>query len=568
MHDIKHNLGHNFTRLTHYPNDKYLYQLTDSLGIVTVEEVPNIKNIDFSEEVQEQNVREMIRRDRNHPSIFFWSMGNETSDAADSQWAWEEDTTRIIHLRKGEEGGDYIQHTHNNLDMENLLRVTVRGWFDEDDAPGSFNAQPENGQHSSTETWQHEMARVQGGSVRGLLGHNCVAWLYEDHGADREYLNCILKHINPKGWVDMYRQPKYLYWLTKAHYTDNPTVFIHPHFWRQQYIGLRKPIVVDSNCDQVELFVNDVSVGVQRPSKENFNTVTFSDVLVEEGELKAVGTKNGEQYTHSWAMPGAPAKVVLSASHQRISADRSGVAIVTANILDENDQPVFDASNTLQWSVEGPGSLVGYHTYETDIMKHEEMRGTGYTVVPVSNVVRAGSAAGSITVSVSSPGLDAASITIDAVAPNDPAGWLSLPVLNDEGRTAVQRDAEYEDRLVVIEELLRIRENHNISGEDTRQALRRFISRRNRNYNDNSIGFEVLLETLQKRVNNSNGVLIADDFNFLAGLFNTFRMIEKAIDDADIPAGKAEKMKAEYAQKIIAGGASVDLQEELKKIER
>ena len=116
-------------------------------------------------------------------------MGNETSDAADSRWAWEEDTTRIIHLRKGDDGGgDYYTHDHSNLDMENLLRVTIRGWYDVDDAPEGFSAEPKNGQHSSTETWQHQMARIRGGSVRGLLGDNCVLWLYEDHGADREYL--------------------------------------------------------------------------------------------------------------------------------------------------------------------------------------------------------------------------------------------------------------------------------------------------------------------------------------------------------------------------------------------
>ena len=90
MKDIKFGMGHNFMRAAHYPNDPLLYDLADQFGIIMVEEVPNIKNIDFSEEVQEQNVREMIRRDRNHPSIFFWSMGNETSDGADSQWAVEE----------------------------------------------------------------------------------------------------------------------------------------------------------------------------------------------------------------------------------------------------------------------------------------------------------------------------------------------------------------------------------------------------------------------------------------------------------------------------------------------
>ncbi|MDD4145032.1 MAG: glycoside hydrolase family 2 TIM barrel-domain containing protein, partial [Prolixibacteraceae bacterium] len=398
MYDIKYNLGHNFMRLTHYPNDKYMYQLADSFGLVMVEEVPNIKSIDFDEDVQRQNVVEMIRRDRNHPSIFFWSMGNETTDAADSKWAFEEDTTRIIHLRKGEQGGDYVEHTHENLDMENLLRVTIRGWFDKDDAPEGINSTPENGQHSGNETWQHRMAMVREGSVRGLLGDNCVAWLYEDHGADREYKNCILKHINPKGWVDMYRQPKYIYWLTKVNYTDTPTVFIHPHFWRRRYSGQKRDIQVDSNCDKVELFVNDKSVGVKYPDRDSFNTLTFKDILIEEGTIKATGTKDGSEFFHEVIMPGDPAEIVLHSDQTEIVSGRNGIAIVTANIVDDAGNPVFDANNTLHWEVEGPGKLVGAPVFESDIKKCEEMGGTGYTVVPVSNVIRSADMPGRIKV--------------------------------------------------------------------------------------------------------------------------------------------------------------------------
>ena len=51
------------------------------------EELPSIKNQEFSAEVQEQQMKEMIRRDSNHPSIMFWSMGNETNHAVDSKFA-------------------------------------------------------------------------------------------------------------------------------------------------------------------------------------------------------------------------------------------------------------------------------------------------------------------------------------------------------------------------------------------------------------------------------------------------------------------------------------------------
>ncbi len=567
--DIKYNLGHNFMRLTHYPNDEYLFQLADSMGIIMVEEVPNIKSIDFDEKVQEQNVREMIRRDRNHPSIFFWSVGNETSDAADSKWVVEEDTTRIIHARKCDDGsGDFVQHSDTNLDMENLLRVTIRGWFDEEDAPEGFSSKPVSGQHSGNETWQHRMAQVRGGSVRGLLGDNCNAWLYEDHGADREYLNCILKHINPKGWVDMYRQPKYVYWLTKVNYTDTPTVFIHPHFWREKYLGLQRNITIDSNCDEVELFVNGDSQGKRYPKREDFFTLDYENIEVVKGELKLVGLKKGKKIETTVHMPGTPKKIVIKTNQKRLIADRSGIAIVEANILDENDHPVFDAANILAWKVIGPATLVGHSIYETDIMKNEEWEGTGYTIVPVCNVIRSTNTPGIIRVSVSSPGLESASVEIESVLSIEKKSpFIEFPLSND-GRVSVVKDTAFSKKIEVINAIFPIRENHHIEGKTAEQIsknLINFISERNHGLQTNTYGFKALIEVLTKKLKAQNGNLIADDFNFLVEQFNTWFMLEKAIANSTLSKESKEMEFKRYANIIIKNAGTVDLEMESEK---
>lgn len=570
MEDIKYNLGHNFIRLAHYPNDKYLYQLADTFGIVTVEEVPNIKSIDFDETVQEQNVREMIRRDRNHPSILFWSMGNETNDAADSKWAIEEDTTRIIHLRKGNEGGSFVQHTHENLDMENLLRVNIRGWFDVDDSPKGFSSEPKNGQHASNETWQHKMARIKGGSIRGLLGDNCVSWLYADHGADREYLNCILKHINPKGWVDMYRQPKYIYWLTKAYYTEHPTIFIHPHFWREKYIGQYKDIQIDSNCEEVELFINGKSVGKKYPSKETFNTITFKNILVQKGILKAVGIKDGEKYVYELAMPAKPKKIVLSTQQNKIKADRSGIAIILANIIDNNGNPVFDATNTLEWSVTGPGKLVGASVYKSDIQKHEEMEGTGYTVVPVANVVRSTNQPGKIKITVTSQGLEPAQISIDSGKIDESTAWISEPCLADSGRLPVTRDTKFMVEYdLILPTILPLYGNEIIVGNshnELRKNIEKFIGSRNQGDYSRYVAYPFLVNAIAKRLSLTNGEMIADDYNFLINQFNTLVVIEKYIDTIYIPETDKMRIKKEYAYDVLVKGKQIDLKEELNKL--
>ncbi|MDQ1296770.1 MAG: beta-galactosidase, partial [Bacteroidota bacterium] len=118
--DMTENLNYNFMRTAHYPNDKYVYELADKFGIVIDEESPSIKNQTFSVDVQAQQMKEMIRRDRNHPSIMFWSMGNETNHAVDSKFAIAEDTTRILTARRVLDGsaGAFVTHTDDNLTIE------------------------------------------------------------------------------------------------------------------------------------------------------------------------------------------------------------------------------------------------------------------------------------------------------------------------------------------------------------------------------------------------------------------------------------------------------------------
>ncbi len=212
MNDMKNGLEINYMRTVHYPNDPSVYYFMDQNGIAIDEELPNIKNQEFDPKVQEQNCREMIRRDRNHPSIVLWSMGNETDHACDSRFAWAEDTTRIITVRQPYNESynpEFCKHTDSEMPVESFLRCTIRGWYDKDDR----NLEPEDSQWAGTEEWQHTKSNE---SV--ISDHNGTVWLYADHGADREYVGSPLKHVNPKGWVDSWRTPKYVYYQWQANF--------------------------------------------------------------------------------------------------------------------------------------------------------------------------------------------------------------------------------------------------------------------------------------------------------------------------------------------------------------
>lgn len=527
MRDIKYNLGHNFIRACHYTQDALIYDFCDRRGLLVCEEVPNIKNIQFNDEIQRRNVIEMVRRDRNHPSIIMWSMGNETDCAADGAWALAEDDTRIIHYRKVIGRGENEPHNSDQIDMENLLRCTVREWFTSDDIVGEPVPFNRNGQATGTEEWQHRMARISGGNIRGRIDENIVAWLYADHGADREYRHCPLKHINPKGWVDAWRIPKLMYYLWRANYAPDPMVFVHPYFWRRQYLGQGKDIIVDCNCDVVELFANGESMGMREPNAANFHSVVFENVHIQPGVLEAVARRGNEVVKHSVVMAGEPARLTLTTEQKSIPADRTGVAIVMADIVDAEGNHVYGASNELRWRVEGPAKLVSPPVYRCDSAKRNEMEGVFYIATPIPAVIRSTSEPGTTRVTVESPGLESAELEIESAPPEDDATpGIIEPALSDDGRAGrrinvarIQRD-ESES---VPGEIAIIYEDLNLpidSREACGKALADIIVASSPDVDRDAPEFSALLDRLAEIAEKANGLLIADDYNFIITEYN------------------------------------------------
>lgn len=559
--DMKENLNYNFMRTAHYPNDIYVYDLTDKYGIIIDEETPSIKNQAFSPEVQEQQMKEMIRRDRNHPSIMFWSMGNETNHAVDSKYAIAEDTTRILTARRvsGGSAGMYVKHNDDNLPIENLLRCTIRGWYNRD----VKDLEPENEQHCGTEEHQQNMLRKS-----GLFGTgNLCTWLYEDHGADREYLNSPLLHVNPKGYVDVYRVPKYAYYFWQATYLERPMVFIQPHHWRSQYLGQKKDITLNSNCDRVELMVNGVSAGIQTPDQENFHSVTFNDILVEKGTLSAVGTRGGKTVTTRIIMAGDPAKIILSGSAGKITAGLASVVIITADIADANGNHVFGANNTLRWNVSGPATLVGPEVYETDINKNGEMEGVWYMDTPVSNVIRSTGKQGKIRVVVSASGLASGSFEIEAVAAEPDNSVIFEPVPEERGRMPVSKQYFQVARLDDIpQEIKRTFDDLTLTAsgvEGYESAIRDLIVKNNSTVDTATVEFRVLLSLFGSHMMNNNGRIVADDYNFNVDHYNNCRLIAGYVEATRLPPLFKLALREFYSEEMIRLGKEKNAGDEM-----
>ena len=559
--DMAENMNYNFMRTAHYPNDRLVYELADKYGIIIDEESPSIKNQDFSKEVQEQQMKEMIRRDRNHPSIMFWGMGNETNHAVDSRFAVAEDTTRILTARRVLEGsaGAFVHHTDDNLPLENLLRCTIRGWYNKD----VKDFEPADGQHCGTEEHQQNMLKAS-----GLFGTtNLCTWLYEDHGADREYLNSPLLHVNPKGYVDVYRVPKYAYYFWQANYHDEPMIFIMPHYWRSQYAGQKKDITVNSNCEQVELKVNGASKGIMVPDESNFHSVTFKDILIEKGTISAIGSKAGKTVSTQVVMAEDPARIVLKSSVLKFIADRSSVAIVTADIVDSKGNHIYGATNTAKWSVSGPATLVGPSVYESDINRHHEMEGVWYMDMPVSNVIRSTGKPGRIHITVSAGGLASGSFDIVAEESIPDNSAVIEPVLENEFRKPVSRLLFGVDRLDEIpREIVQTYSDLNFGTADRRiytEKIKDYIIKNNSTADSTTIEFKELINLFSTHLVNNNGQLMVYDYNTNIDHFNNCRLISGYVDATKLPPMFKDGLKKYYAEAIITQGSEKNAGDEM-----
>ena len=562
MMDIKYGLEMNYMRTSHYPNDPSVYDFKDRHGILINEELPNNKRQKFDEEVKERNCREMIRRDRNHPSIIMWSMGNESDDLCDSRIAWEEDKTRIITVRQPYNNSynpEFCKHTDREMPVESYLRCTIRGWYDKDDA----EFEPSDHQWAGTDYWQHYTSRQR--SRTPISDFNGTVWLYSDHGADREYTNAPLKHVNPKGWVDSWRTPKYVYYLWQANFAKTPMVHVQPHFWRERYLGMKRNFTVDSNCETVELFVNSKSIGKQNPTKQGNYVVEFEDVEIVRGTIEAVGTyKDGKKVRDRVVMAGAPLRLTISTSHNEMMCTPDNVTEFKVSIVDKDGVHVYGANPPLRFQIDGPAKLIGPDMYVSDREKNGAYEGTMYIDVPVTNLIRGTGKPGKVTITVTSPGLESVSATVNLlpyVDPN-PVQGIVEPRLNIDGREEVKINlaraniAPPEEMKFFGAEITFPKEQQAQYRELTKNEL---VSL-NPDIDPNSVEFQLVLDgfmdILASTTNftGTRGYVVADDSNFIGGQYNLSRAITKYLLEKNFPQAWKDEMTRYYADIIVVKG--------------
>jgi beta-galactosidase len=242
------------------------------------------------------------------------------------------------------------------------------------------------------------------------------------------------------GPIDLCGFPKDEYYFYQSQWTDAPVLHLFPHWTWPGREGEVIPVICYTNCDSVELFLNDRSFGEQtmsfphygmdpskswgeqgfafflRPTTANLHlrwTVPY-----EPGVLAAVGMRDGAAVCrHEIATAGAPERTDLSADRVAIAADGRDVVHLAVRVLDRQGHLVPDADDPIAFDVQGPGRLIGVDN--GDPLSHESFQSNQRAAFHglCLAIIQSTCEPGPIQVTARAPGLAPGHATIHAEAP-------------------------------------------------------------------------------------------------------------------------------------------------------
>jgi beta-galactosidase len=467
-------MGSNALRMSHNPPAPELLELTDRMGILVMDEVFDVWErkktpLDFHlifPDWHEQDLRSMLRRDRNHPSIIMWSVGNEVGEqyTGDDGAALarklvdivrEEDTTRlattamnwakadmplpaavdVISLNYQGSGirslpGQFpafrarfpdkvILHSESAsaLSSRGEYQFPVPGTISGPVRPGS-GGDPKTRQVSSYELFAADFGSSADRSFASLDQHPYVAGEFVWTGWD--YLGEPTPYYTSRssysGIIDLAGFKKDRFYLYQARWRpDLPMAHLLPHWTWPGREGEVTPVHLFTSGDEAEVFVNGKSQGRKKKAPYEYR-LRWDYVTYEPGEVRAVSYKDGKEWaTAVMRTASAPATLELTPDRAKIRADGLDLSFVTLRILDDNGVPAPAAKNLIRFSIDGPGEIVATDNGDpTSLVVFQSPEREAFNGLCLVIVRGKPGAAGKITVRAEAEMLKSASVVLNS----------------------------------------------------------------------------------------------------------------------------------------------------------
>ena len=423
-------LGVNGIRCAHNPVDPGFLDLCDEMGFVVMVETFDTwlyakKPYDyhlFFEEWWDEDTRDVVLRDRNHPSVVIYSVGNEIRENLNSEAGLKLylDQQNLMHEY------DPTRPVTMALFRPNTQRVYDNGFADKMDVVG------QNYRDNELEAaWKQNPNRKVLGTENA---HSRQTWLYlrDQPYLAGQFLWPGIDYTGESQWPQIYFNSglisrtnviKVAGLERQSWWAEQPVVSMSRQEARSAQIdwtpsnaanGTEQAVNVYSNCEQVEVFLNGKSQGV-KPKNTDDSAIQYR-IPYEPGELKAVGMNGGKAVAEfTLKSAGQPVKLVLVPEGNEVQNDFEDVNFVRAYVADAAGNRYPYGNYDVQFEIEGAGEI--FATDNSDPNCHEMLKSTKHAAYLGECValIKATADKGKITVKASAAGLEPASVTLKAV---------------------------------------------------------------------------------------------------------------------------------------------------------
>mgnify|MGYP000553305738 FL=1 len=402
-------MGCNAIRTSHNPPTPELLEMCDRMGLLVQVEAFDEwrigKNVNgyntLFDKWAERDLTAMIHRDRNHPCVIMWSIGNEVREQKDANGAetarflteivHKEDPTRLVtagfnnhndaiknglaaevdlvgfnykprdYKKKHEEYPDfniYGSETASTVSSRGEYKFPVKEWrgaYYEDYHVSSYDLEyPGWACTPDTEFEQQDDCDFIAGEF---------VWTGFDYlGEPTPYNEGTPARSSYFGIVDLAGLKKDRFYLYQSKWSEKPVLHLLPHWNWEDKIGQKVPVYCYTNYPKAELFVNGKSMGMRQKSnnsKYERYRLMWNDVVYQPGEIKVVAYNEDGSIADTEVIKtaGRTFRIKTTVDRKEISADGKDLAFVTVEILDKDGNLCPKADNLLFFDVEGAASL-------------------------------------------------------------------------------------------------------------------------------------------------------------------------------------------------------------------
>ncbi len=381
---IKHELGCNIVRTSHYPQSKHFLDRCDEIGLLVFEEIPGWQYIGDNDwqGISLRDVEAMILRDRNHPSIIMWgvrineSPDNEALYQATNELAHKLDPTRPTGGVRNFLESQFLEDVFTYNDFSNTV-------VEPEHTP--YMVTEFNGHMYPTKSFDQEErliehalrhARIQDKQMGMPRVAGAIGWCAFDYNTHKEFGSGDM--ICYHGVMDIFRLPKYAAYFYESQISpDVRPVLRVASIWSMgdRSTGGNDPLTIFGNCDEIDLFIGKDHFGRFRPDRETFPNLAHPPFTVNGLQLWAswggklpylhvVGYYKGEQVAEQKIdCSPTPNMLVLQPDDTTLSADGMDMTRLVFKIVDRFGNRLPYAISVVNFEIDGPAELIGNNPF-------------------------------------------------------------------------------------------------------------------------------------------------------------------------------------------------------------